>query len=170
MVAQDNHQPLVKSDSPYLKMQTVKGECLQFQFLHSYITVIIKPGKYVNSPTNCQPIALLNSIHKILPKSNRLSKILRLIHKDQVGFVLARRVGGNTRCTVNLVDVVMKSKEPALLLSLDAQKTFNRLSWPYMFALLQHLGFWGHLIKALFALYLSPYGKLNYLLPPHIMG
>lgn len=50
-----------KKWQPFLKMQTVNGECLQSQFLHSYITVILKCGKYASSPANCRSIALWNS-------------------------------------------------------------------------------------------------------------
>lgn len=47
-------------------------------------------------------------------------------------------------------------RRPDLILSLDAQKAFDRLSWPYMFATLTKLGFQGPFISALQALYSNP--------------
>ncbi|XP_073529667.1 uncharacterized protein [Phyllobates terribilis] len=48
--------------------------------------------------------------------------------------VLIHKLGGdNTRRAVDLVDVVNRNKSRALLLSLDAEKAFDRLNWPFMF-------------------------------------
>lgn len=119
------------------------------QILHAHISVISKPGKDSSLPDNYRPIALLNSDYKIFTKilANRLSQFIpRLVHKDQVGFVTARHAGDNTRCTIDLIDLLNRTNRPALVLSLDAQKAFNRLSWPFMFATLSNYGLWQHCV------------------------
>lgn len=134
----------------------LKGTLPHSQFLHAHIIVIPKPGKDPSIPDNYRPIALLNSDYKIFTKTlaNRLSKILpSLIHKDQVGFVPTRHAGDNTRRTIDLIDLLTRTNIQALILSLDAQKAFDRLSWPYMFAILVKYGFSGPFIQALRALY-----------------
>lgn len=134
----------------------LKGISPHSQFSHLYISVIPKPGKDPSIPYNYSPIALLNSDYKIFTKIlvSRLSRLIpKLIHSDQVGFVPGRHAGENTRRTVDLIDLLDKSSRSALVLSLDAQKAFDRLSWPYMFATLKTYGFNGPFLKALEDLY-----------------
>lgn len=141
-----------------------KGTLPHPQFLHAHISVIPKPGKDPPLPDNYRPIALLNSDYKIFTKilANRLSHLIpRLIHKDQVGFVTARHAGDNTRRTIDLIDLLNKTTRPALILSLDAQKAFDRLSWPFMFATLSKFGFEGPFIAALHALYSRPSSQVQ---------
>lgn len=45
---------------------------------------------------------------------------------------------------------------PSLLLSLDAEKAFNRIHWQYLQHVLQKFGFQGHILPALLALYTTP--------------
>lgn len=101
--------------------------------------MIPKPGKDLSLPDKYRPIALLNSDYKIFTKilANRLCHLMpRLIHKDQVGLVPARHAGDNTRRTIDLTDLLNKMTRQALILSLDAQKAFDRISWPFIFATL----------------------------------
>lgn len=92
---------------------------------------------------------------------NRLSLLLlSLIHKDQVGFVPTRHAGDNTRRTIDLIDLT-KTKRPAVVWSLDTQKAIDRLSWPYMFAVLFRSAFLGSFINALKALYSHPSSQVQ---------
>lgn len=119
---------------------------------HSYITVIPKPGKDSSECANYRPIALLNSDLKVFTKSlaNRLNLwLLDLIHKDQVGFVLCRQGGDNTRRARDLIDVINQQNEEALLLSLDAGKAFDRLDWSFMAETLRTFGLQGAFFKAI---------------------
>uniref|UniRef100_A0A803J6H5 Reverse transcriptase domain-containing protein n=1 Tax=Xenopus tropicalis TaxID=8364 RepID=A0A803J6H5_XENTR len=117
---------------------------------------------------NYRPIALLNTDLKLFSKilANRLAPILtKMINADQVGFILGRQAGDNTRRTINLIDVLNRQKKQALILSLDAEKAFDRLDWSYLFALLQHLNLRGPYLQALYALYSTPTTTLK--LPGH---
>lgn len=125
----------------------LKGTLPHSQLLNAFITVIPKPGKDSSIPDNYRPIALLNLDYKIFTKilANRLSLMLlsSLIHRDQVGFIPTRHAGDNTRRTIDLIDLLTKTKCSAIVLSLDAQKAFDHLSWPFMFAVLSRYGFLG---------------------------
>lgn len=79
--------------------------------------------------------------------------IPQLIHKDQVGFVPCRQGGDNTRRTIDLVDVANKLATPSLLLSLDAEKSFDRLNWSFLMETMRAFGFSGVFLTALGGLY-----------------
>lgn len=67
----------------------------------------------------------------------------------------------NTRRTIDLFDLLNRTKHPTLILRLDAQKAFDSLSWPIMFAILSHYGFTGPFIRALRALYSTPTSQVR---------
>lgn len=118
----------------------------------SFINLIPKLDKDPSICANYRPIALLNSDLKIFTKlfSTRLNTILpSLIHKDQVGFVPLRQAGDNTRKVIDLVDVANREISASLLLSLDAEKAFDHLGWPFLFAMLRHMGFRGPFMQAI---------------------
>lgn len=130
----------------------------------SFITLIPKPDKDPSICANYRPIALLNSDLKIFTKllSNRLNMILpSLIHKDQVGFVPLRQAGDNTRKVIDLVEVANRDGAPSMLLSLDAEKAFDRLGWPFLFATLTHMGFRGPFLRAIKHLYSNPSSQVR---------
>lgn len=148
--------------SPYSSL--LKGSIPHSQFFHTYITVIPKPGKDPSLPDNYRPIALLNLDYKTFTKilANRLSPLLTtLIHKDQVGFVPTRHAEDNTRRSIDLIDLLTKTKQPAIVLSLDAQKAFDHLSWPFMFVVLVRYGFSGPFVQALQALHSNPTSQVQ---------
>lgn len=149
-----------------------KGKPTNSQFMHSYISVTPKPGKDRSLPNNQRPIALLNSDYKIFTKIlvSRLSQFLpKLVIKDQVDFVPTRHAGDNTRPTIDLIDLLNIFSHPAIILSLDARKAFDRLSRPYMFSTLTTFGFQGPFFAALEALYsqVTAQVQVSSFLSPH---
>lgn len=53
-----------------------------------------------------------------------------------MGFIPLRQAGDKTKRAIDLIGVVNRNQSEAPLLSLDAEKAFNRLGWPFMFAAL----------------------------------
>lgn len=78
-----------------------------------------------------------------------------------MGFVPTRHAGDKTRRTIDLIDMLNRVRRPALILGLDAQKAFDRLNWPYMFATLTKFGLRGPFLTALKTLYANPSSQVQ---------
>lgn len=130
----------------------------------SFLTLIPKPEKDPSLCASYRPIALLNSDLNFFTKllSMRLNLILpSLIHKDQVGFVPLRQAGDNTRRIIDLIEVANRDGLETLVLGLDAEKAFDRLGWPFLFATLKHMGFQGPFLRAIQHLYTNPSSQVK---------
>lgn len=102
---------------------------------------------------------------KILAKilANRLNPFLpRLIKKDQVGFVPHRQAGDAIRQIIQLQHLAHRRSLETILLSLDVNKAFDTLSWPYLMSVLRHYGFGTSFLSWLTALYDAPLAKIRY--------
>ncbi len=102
-----------------------KTQTLPNLFSTTMITVIHKKNRDPLKCSSFQPISLLNTDYKLISKAlaNRLGEYLpQLINPEQSGFV-------------------SKATEPSITVSLDADKAFAGLKWPYLFKALAKLGF-----------------------------
>uniref|UniRef100_A0A8C5PGP4 Reverse transcriptase domain-containing protein n=1 Tax=Leptobrachium leishanense TaxID=445787 RepID=A0A8C5PGP4_9ANUR len=128
------------------------------------ITVLPKPGK---DPAVCEsyrPISLLNSDVKLLARvlADRLKLCLpRLVHPDQVGFIPGREARDGTQRVLNAVVAARNSGQRLLLLSTDAEKAFDRVSWPFLFQTLRSLGIGPGFLAWTRALYTSPTARVK---------
>ena len=131
---------------------------------NSIVTVIHKEGK---DPTSCgsyRPITLLNVDQKLLSSiiANRLSKIIPfIIDPDQTGFIPDRYLSDNVRRTLNIIDFSKKMNTQTLILTLDAEKAFDRVSWPFIFETCSRFGFHDTFIKWLHAMYSSSKAQIR---------
>ena len=113
------------------------------------ITVLLKPGKDPKLCGSYRPIALLSSEYKIFTKviATRLEKVIPdLIYKDQTGFIQNRFSFDNIRRLLNVICCAEKINTLVVALALDAEKAFDRLEWPYLFAVLEKMNFGPNLI------------------------
>lgn len=66
-----------------------------------------------------------------------------------------------TRRIANIIHYANKTQMPSLLLSVDADKAFDRVHWLYMTKVLEKFGFHGTIITATMALYSNPSAQVN---------
>ena len=97
---------------------------------------------------------------KVLAKviARRLEVVLpRLISQEQSGFIKDRYSCFNIRMLFNIIYCKQFSNSPEVVISLDAEKVFDRTEWEYLFAVLKKCGFGDtFLLKDPSIVYLSP--------------
>lgn len=64
-----------------------------------------------------------------------------LIDEDQTGFVIGRQTRDNIRRTLHIVEKIQKEGRSAALISLDAEKAFDRVNWEFLYQTLERFGF-----------------------------
>lgn len=153
--------------SPYLARlfnSLRAGSSLEPSANLAYISVIPKQGKDPSDVCNYRPISLINNDLKIMMKilANRLASfIANYIHKDQVGFIPGRQRPDQIRRAVDLISLMQSSwdggpSQPGYVLSIDLQKAFDTVTWPYLFTVLRKWGFGPDFITTISSLYSSP--------------
>lgn len=123
------------------------------------ISLIPKDGKNKLECGSYRPISVLNQDYKIFTHilAKRIENILpEIISLDQTGFIKQRQTQDNIRRTLHIIDHIAKNKTQAVLLSLDAEKAFDRVNWKFLYKVLQKFGFHQTVIKTIQALYNNP--------------
>ncbi len=123
------------------------------------ISLILKKDKDPTLCTSYRPISLLCNEHKILAKvlAKRMETVLPLIiSEDQMGFVKGRHSFSNIRRLLNIVLTSNISHVPEAVLSMDAEKAFDRIEWDYLFSVLVKFGFGDTMVSWIKLLYTSP--------------
>ncbi len=138
-----------------LKHAYEKGE-LHISARRGVITLIPKKDKDINYIKNWRPLTLLNCDYKIIAKllALRLKNILmKLIHSDQTGFLKNRFIGENIRKTLDLIEYTEQEDIPALLISIDFEKCFDRVEWQAVKGALKYFNFGEKFIRWIHILY-----------------
>lgn len=79
-----------------------------------------------------------------------------IIHPEQVGFTLGRQVPHATQKIINLLYHADSKNTPAIFVSLDGEKSCDRIHWGYLKQSLTKFGFQGNILSAILALYSKP--------------
>lgn len=123
------------------------------------ISVIPKEGNYLSDCGSYRPISVLNVDSKLFTAifAKRLEKILpQLIHTDQDGFILQRQTHDNIKRSLHIMNHIEQNKLTALLVSLDAEKAFDSVSWAFLHEVLERFGFHSNFSNVIRSLYDKP--------------
>lgn len=108
------------------------------------ITLLHKKGRDPQHCANYRPISLINVDEKILAKilATRLEGVVPfLIHQDQVGFIRGRSSADNLRRLLHIMWMTRNCDTPTVAFSLDAEKAFDKVEFPFLFYTLEKFGF-----------------------------
>ena len=109
---------------------------LPFSQGEALITLIFKKGDRLNHK-NWRSISLLNVDYKLCTRvlaGLLLKRIAAVVAPDRNCGVPGRYIGENVPFLRNVVELANEYTLPVALLSLDQEKAFDRVDWPFVFA------------------------------------
>ena len=122
----------------------------------SYISLICKDASNSHLLKNYRPISLLNVDYKMLTKilCNRLKIVLGdVINEDQTCGVPGRSILNSAALIRDIIDFHDQRDGYGVLLSLDQEKAFDRVSHDYLFKVLEAFGMGNKFIKWIKTIY-----------------
>ena len=127
------------------------------------INIILTPEPVRDSTKkdNFRPISMMNIDAKIFNKilASRLQQhIKKLIHHHQVEFIPSRMQGWfNVNKSINVIHHINRTKNKNhMIISIDAEKAFNKIQQPFMLKTLNKLSIDGTYLKVISAVYNKP--------------
>lgn len=118
---------------PFLGMldESFIKDSLPRSLTEANISLILKKGKPANECSSYRPISLLNvdfKISKILVWKKKEKVLPSIINADQTGFITGRNSCNNMRRLLNVIQL------SNMVISLEAEKAFDRVEWPFLFS------------------------------------
>ena len=138
---------------------TLKDAKMPPSWNEAVISVIPKEGKNKLECNSYRPISVLNVDYKLYATvlARRLDKVLpQLIHNDQTGFICQRQTHDNIRRSLHILHHIQKNSIEACLLSIDAEKAFDSVSWSFLYKVLEGFGLDKIFIRGIRTLYNKP--------------
>uniref|UniRef100_A0A8I5NW62 RNA-directed DNA polymerase n=1 Tax=Papio anubis TaxID=9555 RepID=A0A8I5NW62_PAPAN len=146
----------------FLKLfQTIEKEgLLPNPFYEASIILIPKPGKDTTKKENFRPTSLMSISAKILYKIlvNQIQQhIKKLIHHSQVSFIPGMQGWFNIYKSINIIHHINRTNDKNhTIISIDAEKSFDKIQHPFMLKTLNKLGIDGTYLKIVRAIYDTP--------------
>ncbi|XP_058755190.1 uncharacterized protein LOC131628373 [Vicia villosa] len=109
----------------------------------SFITLIPKVSN-PQSLSDYRPICLVGSLYKILAKmmATRLRRLIRkLVLRNQTTFILGRYILDGVLVVNEALDLAKRRKRGCVVLKVDFEKAYDRVSWNFVRYVLRKMGF-----------------------------
>ena len=137
-----------------------KEEILFKSFYETKIILITKPCRDSTRKENFRSISMMNTDAEIFNKtlaSQLQQHIKKVIHHDLVGFIPGMQGWFNIRKSINVIHHINRTKTKShMIISIDAEKAFNRIQQSFMLKTLNKLGIDGTYLKIIKAIYNKP--------------
>jgi len=108
------------------------------------VIILIPKLKLPNNIKQFRPICLLNLVYKIITKvlTLRLTEVVdRVISKNQTAFITWRSILDGVVILQEVVHELKRTKQEGIILKLDFEKAYDRVSWHFLEEVLTKKGF-----------------------------